>query len=211
MLPVGIAGSQSKPSSTVKITIKDLNKILSVGMNWAVENGYAWPEDLLTCEENGSIQPADPACVSQRAKGRGLSQLGSLGAGNHYAEIQAVSHIYDGKAARAMGISKVGQICIMIHCGSRGLGHEVASSTLSINFPDYIGLMTRAMERDNISIPDGQLACARINSQEGQEYIKAMNAAANYAYCNRSILTFFIRKVNLAILFHDRHLRMFSR
>ncbi|KAM0683491.1 hypothetical protein MDAP_001059 [Mitosporidium daphniae] len=185
-LPVGIAGSQPKASSNIKIDIKNLNEILSTGVNWAVKNGYAWPEDLVTCEENGSIQPADPACVSQRAKGRGISQLGSLGAGNHYAEIQTVSCIYDEKAAKAMGISKIGQVCIMVHCGSRGLGHEIASN--------YIDLMKGAMERDNISIPDSQLACARINSREGQEYIRAMNAAANYAYCNRSILTFFIRK-----------------
>lgn len=114
--------------------MKSLNQILATGMNWVVENGYAWPEDLYTCEENGCITPADPSCISQRAKGRGLSQLGSLGAGNHYAEIQCVSNIYNEKSANAMGITKLGQICIMLHCGSRGLGHEIASSKISLFF-----------------------------------------------------------------------------
>lgn len=129
---------------------------------------------------------ADPSKVSARAKKRGLPQLGTLGAGNHYAEIQVVDEIYDDYAARKMGIDRVGQVCIMIHCGSRGLGHQVAT--------DALVAMEKAMKRDNIPVNDRQLACARIHSQEGQDYLKAMASAANYAWVNRSSMTFLCRQ-----------------
>lgn len=129
---------------------------------------------------------ADPNKVSSRAKKRGLPQLGTLGAGNHYAEIQVVDEIYDDFVAKKMGIDQKGQVCIMIHSGSRGLGHQVAT--------DALVEMERAMSRDDIRTNDRQLACARINSKEGQDYMKGMSAAANYAWVNRSSMTFLTRQ-----------------
>ncbi len=129
---------------------------------------------------------ADPSKVSDRAKKRGLPQLGTLGAGNHYAEIQVVDEIYDKYAASKMGVDFKGQVCVMIHCGSRGLGHQVATDSLVV--------MEKAMKRDKIETNDRQLACARINSPEGQDYLKGMCAAANYAWVNRSSMTFLARQ-----------------
>lgn len=129
---------------------------------------------------------ADPSKVSKRAKKRGLPQLGTLGAGNHYCEIQIVDEIFDTHAAARMGIDTIGQVCIMIHSGSRGLGHQVATDALTA--------MENAMHRDGLVTNDRQLACARINSQEGQDYLAAMAAAANYAWVNRSSMTFLTRQ-----------------
>lgn len=120
---------------------------------------------------------ADPTVVSHRAKLRGLPQLGTLGAGNHYAEIQVVDEIYDKSAAKKMGVDRKGQVCVMVHSGSRGLGHQVAT--------DALVEMEKSMLRDGIKTNDRQLACARISSPEGQRYLKAMSAAANYAWVNR--------------------------
>jgi tRNA-splicing ligase RtcB len=124
--------------------------------------------------------------VSLRAKKRGLPQLGTLGAGNHYGEIQVVEEIYDKYAAGKMGIEHKGQVCVMIHCGSRGFGHQVAT--------DALVQMEKAMKRDKIDTNDRQLACARINSPEGQDYLKGMAAAANFAWVNRSSMTFLTRQ-----------------
>lgn len=129
---------------------------------------------------------ADPTKVSFRAKKRGLPQLGTLGAGNHYAEVQVVEEIYDTYAAKRMGIDRKGQVCIFIHSGSRGLGHQVAT--------DSLVKMEKAMARDKIAVNDRQLACARINSPEGQEYLAGMSAAANYAWVNRQSMTFLVRQ-----------------
>lgn len=129
---------------------------------------------------------ADPRAVSARAKKRGLPQMGTLGAGNHYAEIQVIEEIFDEKAARQLGIEQLNQVCIMIHSGSRGLGHQVAT--------DALVEMEKAMGRDNIKVNDKQLACARITSKEGQNYMKGMAAAANYAWVNRSAMTFLVRQ-----------------
>lgn len=129
---------------------------------------------------------ADPAKVSMRAKKRGLPQLGTLGAGNHYLEVQVVDEIFDAAAAAKMGIVGVGQVCVMIHSGSRGLGHQVAT--------DALVSMDQAMKRDGIVLNDRQLACARINSQEGQDYLVAMACAANYAWVNRQSMTFLTRQ-----------------
>ena len=146
---------------------------------------------------------ADPSKVSDRAKKRGLPQLGTLGAGNHYAEIQVVDEIYDKYAASKMGVDFKGQVCVMIHCGSRGLGHQVATDSLVV--------MEKAMKRDKIETNDRQLACARINSPEGQDYLKGMCAAANYAWVNRSSMTFLARQA-FAKIFNSSHLyyRIFS-
>ncbi|VDP91812.1 unnamed protein product [Echinostoma caproni] len=129
---------------------------------------------------------ADPNKVSSRAKKRGLPQLGTLGAGNHYAEIQVVEEIFDRHAATKMGIDQLNQVVLMIHCGSRGMGHQVAT--------DALVAMERAMKRDKIEVNDRQLACAHVDSPEGQDYLKAMAAAANYAWVNRSSMTFLARQ-----------------
>ena len=157
-IPVGVGAGGDIPCN-----IEELDKLLLNGIDWAIEKGYAWKEDKEHCEENGCMDTADPKCVSSRAKKRGLKQIGTLGAGNHYAEIQVVDEIYDTDAAETMGIGKVGQVCIMIHTGSRGLGHQVATDALTV--------MERAMARDKIDLNDRQLSCARISSKEGKEYL----------------------------------------
>jgi len=132
------------------------------------------------------LSAGSAGCVSARARRRGLPQLGTLGAGNHYAEIQVIDRIYDKHAAAKMGLEFEGQVCVMIHSGSRGLGHQVAT--------DALVAMEKAMGRDGIQTNDRQLACARINSSEGQSYLAAMAAAANYAWVNRSSMTFLARQ-----------------
>ncbi|EDQ90003.1 uncharacterized protein MONBRDRAFT_24995 [Monosiga brevicollis MX1] len=180
-IPVGV-GSKG----VIPMNAKDLEEALEMGMDWSLREGYAWAEDKEHCEEYGRMLQADASKVSARAKKRGLPQLGTLGAGNHYAEIQVVEEIYDKEAAAKMGINKKNQICVMIHSGSRGLGHQVAT--------DALVAMEKAMKRDGIEVNDRQLACARIHSEEGQNYLKAMAAAANYAWVNRSTMTFLCRQ-----------------
>eukprot|EP01156_Anaeramoeba_ignava_P021928 Anaeramoba_ignava/c19943_g1_i3.p1 GENE.c19943_g1_i3~~c19943_g1_i3.p1 ORF type:complete len:702 (+),score=184.24 c19943_g1_i3:27-2108(+) len=180
-IPVGV-GSKG----VIPIDEKKLNEILEIGIDWCLREGYAWPEDKEHCEEFGRMLNASPEKVSQRAKKRGLPQLGTLGAGNHYAEIQVVDKIYDKFAAKKMGLDREGQVAVMIHTGSRGLGHQVAT--------DALVEMEKAMARDNIHVNDRQLACARISSKEGQNYLQAMAAAANYAWVNRQIITFLTRR-----------------
>lgn len=180
-IPVGV-GSQG----IIPTKASDMEEALQLGIDWSLREGYAWPEDKEHCEEYGRMLNADPNKVSSRAKKRGLPQLGTLGAGNHYAEIQVVDEIYDEFVAKKMGIDQKGQVCIMIHSGSRGLGHQVAT--------DALVEMERAMTRDDIQTNDRQLACARIASKEGQDYLAAMAAAANYAWVNRSSMTFLTRQ-----------------
>eukprot|EP00475_Leptophrys_vorax_P018443 TRINITY_DN25233_c0_g3_i1.p1 TRINITY_DN25233_c0_g3~~TRINITY_DN25233_c0_g3_i1.p1 ORF type:complete len:530 (-),score=122.58 TRINITY_DN25233_c0_g3_i1:21-1451(-) len=180
-IPVGVGSKGVIPT-----TKESLIDALEMGMDWSVREGYSWAEDKEHCEEYGRMLNADPAKVSQRAKKRGLPQLGTLGAGNHYAEIQCVEQIYDRAAAKKMGIEFKGQICVMIHSGSRGLGHQVAT--------DALVEMEAAMARDAIHTNDRQLACARIASKEGQDYLAAMAAAANFAWVNRSSMTFLARQ-----------------
>ncbi|KAL3926085.1 MAG: hypothetical protein SGPRY_003470 [Prymnesium sp.] len=180
-IPVGVGSEGVIPTSP-----SSLQQALEEGIDWSVRQGYAWAEDKEHCEEFGRMLQADPAAVSQRAKKRGTPQLGTLGAGNHYAEIQVVDEIYNKHAATKMGLERKGQVCVMIHSGSRGLGHQVAT--------DALVQMEKAMARDGISTNDRQLACARIGSDEGQHYLKAMAAAANYAWVNRSTMTFLCRQ-----------------
>lgn len=186
-IPVGV-GSKG----IIPMNARDLDEALEMGMDWSLREGYVWAEDKEHCEEYGRMLNADPSKVSMRAKKRGLPQLGTLGAGNHYAEIQVVDEIYDKFAASKMGIEEKGQICVMIHSGSRGFGHQVAT--------DALVQMERAMKRDVIETNDRQLACARIQSPEGQDYLKAMAAAANFAWVNRSSMTFLTRQVNFVDL-----------
>ncbi|KAG8225492.1 hypothetical protein J437_LFUL014144 [Ladona fulva] len=180
-IPVGV-GSKG----IIPMNARDLEEALEMGMDWSLREGYIWAEDKEHCEEYGRMLNADPSKVSMRAKKRGLPQLGTLGAGNHYAEIQVVDDIYDKWAAKKMGIESKGQICVMIHSGSRGFGHQVAT--------DALVQMEKAMKRDNIETNDRQLACARISSPEGQDYLKSMAAAANFAWVNRSSMTFLCRQ-----------------
>lgn len=180
-IPVGV-GSQG----IIPTTMKDLEEILAMGMDWSLKEGYSWVEDKEHCEEYGRMLGADPSKVSTRARKRGLPQMGTLGAGNHYAEVQVVDEIFDVNAARKMGIDQVGQVCVMIHSGSRGLGHQVAT--------DALASMDNAMTREGIVVNDRQLACATIQGQEGQDYLAAMACAANYAWVNRSSMTFLCRQ-----------------
>lgn len=179
-IPVGVG-----QDGVISITPDDIESILKDGIDWAVDNGYATPDDRIFCEENGKMDMAIPSKVSAKAKKRGLSQIGTLGGGNHYAEVQVVDEIYDDEAARVMGIEH-GQICIMVHTGSRGLGHQVAT--------DALKNMDKSMRRDGISLNDRQLSCARISSREGKSYLGAMAAAANYAWVNRSCITYLTRR-----------------
>ena len=180
-IPVGVGGK-----GIIPVDSKTLDTALEMGIDWCVREGYAWIEDKERCEENGRMLNADPSKVSQRAKKRGLPQMGTLGAGNHYAEIQVVDEIYDQFAAKKMGIDKIGLVVVMIHSGSRGLGHQVAT--------DALVEMEKAMAKDELELNDRQLACARINSQEGKDYLAAMACAANYAWVNRQSMTFLCRQ-----------------
>ncbi|VDL98828.1 unnamed protein product, partial [Schistocephalus solidus] len=180
-IPVGVGSKGVIPMSS-----QALDEALEMGMDWSLRQGYVWTDDKEHCEEYGRMLQADPSKVSVRAKKRGLPQLGTLGAGNHYAEIQVVEEIFDRHAASKMGIDQLNQVVLMIHCGSRGMGHQVAT--------DALVEMERAMKRDKIEVNDRQLACARINSIEGQNYFSAMAAAANYAWVNRSSMTFLTRQ-----------------
>jgi len=161
-------------------------QMLVEGAHWAVRNGVGTGDDLDATEDGGRMEGADPSAVSERAMTRGLPQAGSLGAGNHFLEVQAVTEIYDTVAAAAMGIDSIGQILVMIHTGSRGLGHQICT--------DYLRTMERAVTRYGISLPDRQLACAPVESPEGRQYLAAMSCAANYAWCNRQHIAHRVRE-----------------
>lgn len=178
-IPVGVGGS-----AAVRLPTHEMAAVLEGGMHWAVEAGVAWPEDALNCEDGGRLPVVTWRDVSERAVKRGINQLGTLGAGNHYVEVQYVSAVYDAEAAAAMGIGEVGQVCVMIHCGSRGLGHQVAA--------DAVDEMEAAVA-DFVPI-DRQLACAPIASHAGTRYLSAMSAAANFAFANRAKITQLLRE-----------------
>jgi tRNA-splicing ligase RtcB (3'-phosphate/5'-hydroxy nucleic acid ligase) len=163
----------------------ELPRLLVGGAGWAVKQGFGTQDDLDATEDGGCIEGADPSAVSPRAMARGLPQAGSLGSGNHFIEVQAVSEIYDPVAASVMGIDRVGQVLVLIHTGSRGLGHQVCT--------DYLKTMERAVARYGISLPDRQLACAPVDSPEGKDYLSAMRCAANYAWCNRQHIVHWVR------------------
>lgn len=169
----------------VRLTSQDLELVCRNGSRWALKHGYALPEDLTRTEESGSIDGADPHAVSPRALERGLSQLGTLGSGNHFIEVDLVDQIYDEQSAHAMGIYQ-GCLTAQVHCGSRGLGHQVCT--------DYVQSFQGAMRRYSIHVPDRELVCAPVNSSEGQAYLAAMRAAANFAFANRQILVAFLRQ-----------------
>ncbi|MEM1627959.1 MAG: RtcB family protein [Desulfurococcaceae archaeon] len=170
----------------LRLSLRDLDEVLENGVKWAVEHGFGWKRDIEHIEEKGCMNVADASKVSNVAKRRGHEQLGTLGAGNHFLEIQVVDQIYDYEIAKVMGITETGQITIMIHTGSRGLGHQVAS--------DYLMIMERAMRKYGITVPDRELAALPFQSPEAQDYFKAMAAAANFAWTNRQIITHWVRE-----------------
>ena len=180
-IPSGL-GSEGK----IRVSEKELDKVLIQGSHWAVEKGYGNAEDIVVTEESGCIKGANPDKVSSKAKKRGIPQLGTLGSGNHFLEVEVVDEIYDRDAATAMGISEVGQVLVLIHTGSRGFGHQVCT--------DYVALLGEAVKRYGISLPDRQLACAPVNSPEGQDYLAAMSCAANYAWTNRQCIAHWTRE-----------------
>ncbi len=179
-IPSGV-GSSGK----LRLTFNDLDNVMIKGVKWAVENGYGRTEDIETIEENGCMKGADPHSVSSRAKERGVPQLGTLGAGNHFLEIQVVEEVYNEQIAKILGLFK-GQITVLIHTGSRGLGHQVAS--------DYIEVMLNAARKYGISLIDKQLAAAPFTSPEAKRYFSAMIGAANYAWVNRQLITHWTRE-----------------
>lgn len=163
-----------------------LERVLAGGSRYAVEEGHGEDGDLRRCEDDGAVADADTAQVGARARERGLGQVGSLGSGNHFLEVQEVAEVYDEPVAAAFGLA-LGQVCVMIHCGSRGLGHQICS--------DHVRAMDRAMRRYGIEVPDRQLACVPVDSPEGRAYLGAMAAAANYARANRQLLGELSRRV----------------
>ena len=175
----------------LEVSKPELDIVLRDGAQWAVQQGYGNGSDIAHIEEYGKIPNADPALVSKRAKDRGHDQLGTLGSGNHFLEIQVVRDIFDVEIAARFGLH-VDQIVILIHSGSRGLGHQVCT--------DYLDVMQDAMKKYGISVVDRQLACVPIQSKEGQEYLKAMAGAANFAFANRQMMTHWTREAFQRIL-----------
>ncbi|MEW6567534.1 MAG: RtcB family protein [Chloroflexota bacterium] len=175
---VGVKGS-------VPLTAKELDRVCRLGAQWAQKNGYAQPSDLERTEEFGRIEGADPDCVSGRAKERGRPQLGTLGAGNHFIEVDLVEQVFHAEAAAAMGLAE-GMLALQIHCGSRGFGHQICS--------DYVHEFQSAVQRYGIRLPDRELVCAPLNAPEGRRYVAAMACAANYAFANRQILAHHARR-----------------
>ncbi len=167
-----------------RFSMDDLNGVLLHGAGWAVRMGYGTGTDLETIESRGALPLADPSKVSDHARKRGADQLGTLGSGNHFLEVQVVSSIYDEETAKTFGLHS-NQVVVFIHTGSRGLGHQVCQ--------DYLGKMQVAMQKYGIEVPDRQLACAPVNSDEGIAYIGAMSAAANFAFANRQMITDAVR------------------
>jgi len=169
----------------IKVSVAELKKLVVEGARWAVRKGFGVEKDLECCEENGAIEGADPDSVSERAYQRGKQQAGTLGSGNHFLEVQVIDDIFDKEVAEELGLF-IGQITVMIHSGSRGFGYQVCD--------DYVRVMVRCLSKYGINVPDRQLACAPIDSSEAKNYIGAMKAAANYAWCNRQVLMHLARE-----------------
>jgi len=178
-IPSGVGSSSPR-----KVTGSELDDVLVEGVKWTVQNGYGWDSDIDVCEENGCMKGADPTSVSEHAKKRGGLQLGTLGSGNHFLEVQKVDKIFDERAATAMGIEQ-DQVTVLIHCGSRGFGHQVCS--------DYLKISEKKIRDSGIRIVDRELACVPNNSKEGESYRKAMYSALNFAWSNRQMITHWTR------------------
>ncbi|MGC9045496.1 MAG: RtcB family protein [Thermodesulfovibrio sp.] len=184
-IPSGV-GSTGK----IKLNYEELKKVARKGAIWAVEQGYGEPDDLQRIESHGCLEGADPEVISKKAYERGKDQLGTLGSGNHFLEVQYVAEIYEPEIAEAMGLFK-NQVTVMIHTGSRGFGHQICD--------DYVREMIQAAKKYGIELPDKELACAPFLSKEGQRYFAAMKAAANYAWANRQCLMHWTREVFLRV------------
>lgn len=180
MVPSGVGRG-----GALDLDTHELDRVLQQGARRMVERGYGNEEDLLFCEEHGHLDGADPSLVTKEAKQRGKDQLGTLGSGNHFLEVQHVTDIYDEQIANVYGIKK-GMITVMIHCGSRGLGHQTCT--------DYVRLMMRALPQWNIELPDRELVCAPFHTDIAQDYYAAMGAAANFAWANRHTIGHRVRK-----------------
>lgn len=180
-VPVGVGAK-----SPLRLSQKDLTNVMEEGSSYAVELGYGMTSDVEHCEENGCLSGADISAVSDKARKRGIPQCGTLGSGNHFLEIQKAEEIFDEKTAEVFGVS-AGQICIMIHCGSRGLGHQVCT--------DHLKVLEEAADKYGITLPDRQLACAPLSSKDGEAYFGGMAAAANYAWANRQFITHAVREI----------------
>jgi len=180
-IPAGVGGE-----GKLRVDDNELKQVMRKGARWMIERGIGWPEDLDASEQSGCLDMADPECVSKDAIKRGRPQLGTLGAGNHFLEIQVVEEVYDERVAETFGITGKGQITVMIHTGSRGFGHQVCEDSLQV--------MQRAVAKYGIDLPDRQLACAPVRSQEGQDYLGAMACAANFAWANRQAIAHWVRE-----------------
>ncbi len=183
----------------IRLSYQDLDRVLEQGAAWIVEHGYGRPEDLTHCEESGAIDGADPSGVSDHAKKRGLPQLGTLGSGNHFLEVQFVERVFEPEIAQLMGLYE-NEVVVLIHSGSRGLGHQVCT--------DYLRDMGEAMRRYDINLPDRQLACVPVHSREGQAYLAGMRASANFAWANRQGITHFTRQAFKRIFSEKEELRV---
>ena len=179
-VPSGV-GSKSK----LRLTPGQLEDVMTRGAGWAVESGFGGKDDLEHLEEGGAMAGADPSKVSNDAKRRGMPQAGTLGGGNHFLEVQRIDSLFDQKTADAYGLRE-GEIAVMLHCGSRGFGHQIAT--------DYLRILDKAVKKYGINLPDRQLVCAPATSTEGQDYFAAMKAGVNYAFANRQVMTHKIRE-----------------
>jgi len=179
-VPAGL-GSKGK----ITLSDREIDSVLSIGAKWAADEGYLWESDLDVLEENGCIENSSPEHVSHYARTRGRKQVGSLGSGNHFLEVQKVDEVFDEEAAKAFGLFE-GQAVVMMHTGSRGCGHQVCQ--------DHLDCVLRASKREGIDLPDKQLAAAPLDTKEAQEYLGAMSSAANFAWANRSLISYATRK-----------------
>ena len=183
----------------INLSKEQINKILEGGVPYLVEQGYGEKEDIENCEERGKIEMADASCVSDYAKNRGRDQVGTLGSGNHFCQLDKVEEIFDKEIAKIFGLFE-NQVVIMIHTGSRGLGHQ--------NCVDYLKIVMGSYQKYKIQIPDRELACVPFNSPEGQKFFKAMSAVCNFAWANRQMITHYIRQVWKNVLGKDSNLKL---
>src|SRR5512136_2547639 len=189
-VPSGLGSSRKD----FRVSSNDLDKLVTEGVSWVIKHGLGWSEDAEHCEESGAMKNADPSKVSSTAKSRGLAQIGTLGSGNHFLEVQKVDRILDLRRAKTFGIEHEGQVTVMIHCGSRGFGHQICS--------DYLRVMEHAVQKYKITLPDRELACSPGNSNEARDFIQAMACAVNYAFSNRQAIMHWVRQ-SFKQVFHE--------
>jgi len=183
----------------IKLSTEQINKILEGGVPYLVEKGYGEKEDIENCEHRGKMEMADASCVSEMAKNRGRDQVGTLGSGNHFCEIDKVEEIFDEEIAKVFGLFK-DQVVVLVHTGSRGLGHQ--------NCTDYLRIVIPASQKYGIKLPDRELACVPFNSPEGQRFFKAMSAACNFAWANRHMISYYVRKAWKKVLGEKASLKL---